>query len=183
MSGQMTPSLQKLAEAAALDRLKQLTGYMSDEQRQKIVDEGRSETYQSVIIGFEAAINHLQAQAGEFSENEAFAFARTQFYATQDSEALCIMQAGVIGGARWQHQQMSAQVGLMREERDQYRKWNDLSLRKAHDRELELEALRAEILHLKKTKGFHSMSEMRREEHMEIARLKARIKELEDGHA
>lgn len=52
-----TPTdLERLRDEAAAQRLKELTPYMSDKERQRLIDEGRSETYTSVQIGFNTAV-------------------------------------------------------------------------------------------------------------------------------
>lgn len=52
-----TPTdLERLRDEAAAQRLKELTPYMSDKERQRLIDEGRSETYTSVQLGFNTAV-------------------------------------------------------------------------------------------------------------------------------
>jgi lauroyl/myristoyl acyltransferase len=46
--------LDRAAHENAMARLKSLTSYLSDEQREKLVREGRSETYRSAHEAFEA---------------------------------------------------------------------------------------------------------------------------------
>lgn len=48
--------LEQLRNDAAYQRLKELTPYMSEKDRQRLVDEGRSETYRSVQIGWDKAL-------------------------------------------------------------------------------------------------------------------------------
>lgn len=59
----MNSKLKVLIEAAAAERLTSLTKYMSDKERQKLIDEGRSETFITFILGAETALDALADEA------------------------------------------------------------------------------------------------------------------------
>ena len=66
-----TPTdLERLRDEAAAQRLKELTPYMSDKERQRLIDEGRSQTYTSVQIGFNTAVEIMSERVREL-ETEA----------------------------------------------------------------------------------------------------------------
>lgn len=95
--------------------------------------------------GFNALHSHLTDAAGEFDEQTALAFARTQFSIEQKSSdasyrELNIFLAAVIEGARWQFEQDRTRIGIALEVAT-----NDRNARESHYKRIkELEAHVAE---------------------------------------
>lgn len=131
----LPPSLQQAAEQAA-------------EAYQAAATSGNyaGETARAVLTGWQQCLAHLLTTAPEFDAAAASQAAHAIYPASdyEPAEHYRLITARK-SGARYQHQQTAAQVEALRAERDQYRAWNDQSLKVAHEREEELDRLKREL--------------------------------------